>query len=55
MKKNTVALAVAAAMTASLLVGCGGTAADSTSTAESTQHLRMLPLLQPPLPVAMRP
>lgn len=28
MKKNTVALAVAAAMTASLLVGCGGTAAD---------------------------
>lgn len=36
MKKNTVALAVAAAMTASLLVGCGGTAADSTSTAEST-------------------
>ena len=35
MKKNTVALAVAAAMTASLLVGCGGTAADSTSTAES--------------------
>lgn len=36
MKKNTVALAVAAAMTASLLVGCGGTAADSTSKAEST-------------------
>ena len=55
MKKNTVALAVAAAMTASLLVAAAVPQLTAHPRQNPLQHLRMLPLLQPPLPMAMRP